>query len=104
MINFKIIILMIIGITCSFPIFANNTKPIACKDFHAFSEIRQQINSLDQAFQWDNPSCKIVGIKSIFPRKNKNGVMQFEKGLQLFVYQDYQLKFICLPGWVCKAW
>jgi len=92
-------LILLIGITFSLPTFAANVKPILCKNFHGLLEIKKQIISLDDKFEWNNPNCKIVGTKSIFPRKSK-----FEKGLQLFVYQDYQLKFICLPGWVCKSW
>lgn len=102
--NIKIISLMLlIGITFSLPAFSTNVKPILCKDFQ-WLEIKKQIISLDDKFEWNNPNCKIVGTKSIFPRKDKLGKMQFEKGLQLLVYQNYKLKFICLPGWVCKSW
>lgn len=88
----------------SLPLFANVIKPFECKNFPGLHRIKSPIHALDQTFAWDNPSCKIVATKSVFPRKNKNGIMQFEKGLQLFVYQNEQLKFICLPGWICKSW
>jgi hypothetical protein len=99
----KNIIWILVGMTLSFSVFANNEKPITCKDFRTL-EIRQPIKTLDQNFQWDSPNCKIVATKSIFPKKDKNGNNQFEKGLQIFIYQDNQLKFICLPGWTCKSW
>ena len=99
----KNIVWVLIGMALSFSSYANIEKPIVCKDFHIL-EIRQQIEALDKQFQWDSPSCELVGTKSIFPRKDKKGIIQFEKGLQLFVYQNRQLKFICLPGWVCKYW
>lgn len=91
--------MLLIGITFSFSTFAANVKPVSCKNVQGLLEIKKQIISLDNKFEWDNPNCKIIGTHSVFPRKNK-----FEKGLQLFVYQDYQLKFICLPSWACKAW
>jgi hypothetical protein len=98
--NLKIFLCMLlIGITFSFPTFANNVKPVFCKDFQGILEAKKQIISLDNKFEWNNPNCKIVGTQSTFPKKAK-----FEKGLQLFVYQDYQLKFICSPGWVCKKY
>lgn len=104
MIKIKSIVWIIIGLAFSSPILANNERPITCKDFHSPLEVKQQIILLDQKFQWDNPGCKIVGTKSIFPRKDKNRIIQFKNGLQLFIYQNNQLKFICLPGWVCKSW
>jgi hypothetical protein len=94
------LLIFFIEITCSFPAFAANTMPIVCKDFKGLSlEVKKQIISLNDKFDWNNPNCKIVATKSIFPKKDK-----FEKGMQLFIYQDYQLKFICLPGWACKSW
>lgn len=97
-------VLLLGCIVYSLSAFADNIKPINCKDFQGFPEIKQKIISIDKAFNLDDTNCKIVGTKSIFPRKNKNGLMQFETGLQIFLYDDYQLKFICLPGWICKPW
>jgi|SRR5579862_6735711 len=96
-------LLILLSICYSLPINAGSTKPINCKDFPGISEIKKII-SIDKGFHWDAPNCKIVATKSIFPRQNHNGIMKFGKGLQLFLYDDYQLKFICLPGWVCKQW
>jgi hypothetical protein len=84
--------------------FADSAKVINCKNSQGFGEIKQKILSIDKTFQWDNANCKMVGIQSLFPKKNDNGVVKFEKGLQVFVYDNDQLKFICLPGWVCNSW
>lgn len=96
-------IAVLVGIALSFPLSAHNEKPVACKEFQIL-EIRQPIKALDQNFQWNNPDCSIVATKSVFPKKDKNGKNQFEKGVQIFIYEDNQLKFICLPGWICKSW
>jgi len=100
----KIFLILLFCIGYSSISFANNTKPLMCKNFHGFPEIKQKIISIDKTFRWDSTDCKIVGTKSIFPGKNKNGMVVFKSGLQIFVYNNYQLKFICLPGWICKAW
>lgn len=101
--NIKIISLLT-GIALSLPVFASEQTPIVCKDFKAFPEVKDKINSLDDKFEWNSPECKIIATKSLLARKDQSGKIHFEKGLQLFFYQNYQLKFICLPGWVCKAW
>lgn len=99
--NFKTVLLtLLIGIIFSFSVFEVNAEPIICKDFKGlFVDVKKQINFLDNKFDWNNPNCKIVATKSVFPKNTK-----FETGLQLFIYQDNQLKFICLPGWICKSW
>ena len=101
-------LILLTGITLSMSVFANNSKPFAynrvCKDFKWFPEVKEKISSLDEKFEWNNPDCKILYTKTLLPRKDESGKFHFEKGLQLFVYQNYQLKFICLPGWICKAW
>src|ERR1700722_10091307 len=104
MTKIKNILLLLICTGYSLSVFANGIRPITCKDSQGFSEIKEKIISIDKTFRWDSLSCNVVGTKSIFPRKNKNGIMKFEKGLQIFVYDNYQLQFICLPGWVCKQW
>ena len=104
MMKIKNLLLILISMGFSLSVFANSANPMICKDVQGFSEVKQKINTMDKSFHWNSPSCRIVGTKSIFPRKNDKGVMQFEPGLQLFVYEDYQLKFICLPGWTCKPW
>jgi len=103
MVKIKNIIWIPIGIIFTSLGFANNAQPIACKDLHDL-EIKPKIQTFDKKFQWNNSNCQIVGTKSVFLKKDKNGVIHFEKGLQLFIYQNKQLKFICLPGWVCKPW
>jgi len=95
----KNIVLMLLAMTISFSAFAAHEKLIACKDLAVLSQVKQRINKLDQQFQWESPSCRIVETRSLFPRQGR-----FEKGVQLFIYQNDQLKFICLPGWVCRAW
>ena len=77
---------------------------LACKDFHDFIQVKQQINALDPHFDWHNKSCTMIGTQSIFPKQEKDGRIHFEKGLQYFVYQNNQLVVICLPGWTCKLW
>lgn len=104
MLKVKNLLLILLYVGCSFSAFGSSVKPITCKDFQGFHEIKQKIISMDKTLHWDSKNCKVVGTKSIFPRKNKNGLMQYEKGLQVFLYDDNQLKFICLPGWVCKPW
>ena len=101
-IKWVLLILACIG----YPIisYANPIKLHLCKDFPGFHEIKRTIASIDKTFRWDTTDCKIIGTKSIFPRKNKNGLMGFATGLQLFIYNNYQLKFICLPGWICHPW
>lgn len=99
----KNFILIIIGMGVSTALFANDGFfRKTCKDFKNL-EVNQRIKALEPTFQLDNPNCEIVATKSIFPRKNANGV-HFEKGIQLFVYQNNKLKFICLPGWQCESW
>lgn len=101
--KFKKFIYVLIGMAYSLTVFADGTNPITCSDFQVPLEIKQRISSFNQKFQWNNSNCKIVATKSIFP-KEKNNVLAYERGFQVFIYQDDQLKYICLPGWVCKAW
>ena len=100
----KNIVLVLIGMAVSFPVLADTLKPLACKKIKTFPEVEQKIELLDKQFSFDSQDCKLVATKSLFPKKDEDGVMKFEKGLQLFIYQNNELKFICLPGWVCKAW
>jgi len=88
----------------SFSSSAANVKMMTCKHSEGFREIKPQITAIAKSFQWQSATCKIVMTKSAFPRKNESGNVTFEKGLQIFVYDNNQLKFICLPGWVCKPW
>lgn len=104
MTKIKSILLLLVCMGYSLFAFADNAKLLTCKDFKGFPGVKQKITAMDQTFKWDSSDCKIVGTTSLFPRKNKNDVMQFEKGLQIFVYDNYHLKFICVPGWICKAW
>ena len=103
MVKLNKVFCFILGVTYSLSVFANNTQPITCQKFQLHG-IEQKINKLDEKFQWNDASCKIVATKSIFPRKDENSKFKYEKGMQVFVYQNYELKFICLPGWNCKAW
>lgn len=103
MIKFKTCLVVLIG-ALSFSAFADNEKLVPCKNFNSLSQVIEQIKSLDQTFQWSSPNCKIVATKSIFPKKEKDGTTQFERGIQLLIYQNNELKFVCLPGWVCKSW
>ena len=98
------IISLLTGIVLSLPVFASDPTPYVCKDFKWFPEAKEKISSLDDKFEWNNPDCKIIASKTLLAKKDESGKFHFEKGLQLFVYQNYQLKFICLPGWICKAW
>ncbi len=96
--------LLLICFMYSFSAFGNTSQPLSCKDFQGFADVKNKIISMDKTFDWNSQNCKIVETDSIFPKKNENGNMKFERGLQIFVYDSYQLKFICLPGWVCKSW
>jgi len=100
----KLFLLTFACIGYSLSTFACPSHPHRCNHFQGFHGIKQQILSIDKTFQWNTPDCKIVGTESIFPRKNKNGTVRFEKGLQVFVYKNDHLKFICVPGWKCNAW
>jgi len=80
---------------------ANNI--ISCKDWQ-FEPMKQKISKYDQNFNWNNPDCKVIASKSLFPKRNNLGNFKFEKGIQAFVYVNNDLKYICLPGWVCKTW
>jgi len=92
---------ILIGLSLSLPAMANEIRPIPCN--HIF-EVKQQIQSIAPNFEWNSPNCQIIGTRSLFPKKGTSGTTHFEKGLQVFVYLDKQLKFICVPGWVCKPW
>src|ERR1700722_14768969 len=99
--SFKnILLVFLISSAFSLPAFSAGLKPIVCKDLRGLIglALRQQVSFADRKFDWNNADCKIIGTKSIFPKKDKLGKVQFEKGLQLFVYQNYKLKFMCLPG------
>lgn len=104
MIKLNKLLYFTLGVTYSFSVFANDIRPITCKEFQTPLEVQQKINKLDQKFEWNNLNCKIIATKSIFPKKYHNEDFKYEKGFQIFVYQDDQLKFICLPGWICKKW
>ena len=45
-----------------------------------FSDVKQQIHSHNPKFKWNSPSCQIIGTKSLFPKKAKDGVVHYEKG------------------------
>lgn len=94
----------VLGSLFSLPAFADKITPVQCKNSQMFPEVKEQILSLNQKVEWNSPNCSIIGTKSIFPKKDQSGKIKLEKGLQLFVYQNNQLQFICLPGWQCKAW
>lgn len=86
------------------PAIASEVKPILCRDFQLSSMVKKEIELLNPRFDWNSSDCKIVGTQSIFPRVQKAELIQFERGVQLFIYEKNQLKFICLPGWNCKPW
>lgn len=92
------------GIVLSFTSFANNLKPISCNLTSHFEEVKEQIAILDPTFSWEGRGCQMIATQSIFPKKNNSGTKTFVHGLQLFIYQNQLLKFVCLPGWVCKKW
>jgi len=102
--NIKNLLIILFTMMLSSAVFAYNEKPIVCKDLHGLSNVKQSIKKLDKKFNWNSSNCKIVGTKSIFPRKNSKKTVSFTSGIQLFIYRNNQLKFICLPGWTCKAW
>jgi hypothetical protein len=97
-------LILLFGVALSISAYAHTSKSITCKDFQGLQDLKQKIISLDEKFDWNSSDCKIVGTRSTFPKKDNHGKFKFENGLQVFVYQDYQLKFICLPGWLCKTW
>jgi hypothetical protein len=97
-------ILVCVTALYSFPLFASPLQPHPCNKGDLFALVKPEIMKLDHDFQWNNSSCQIIATKSAFPKAQNNGIKKFEDGLQLFVYQNYSLKYICLPGWTCKAW
>lgn len=100
----KNLLTLLLAITLSSQIFASDVMRMSCQKFKDFADLKQQVAALDPNFSWQDPNCQIVGTKSIFPKQEKNGKINFAKGLQIFVYQQNKLKFICLPGWECKRW
>lgn len=96
--------LFVVAIAISaFPVYANHIQPSACNT-SPFTEAKSAIIKLNQSFNWNSSDCEIIATKSEFPKQNKLGEWHFADGLQVFVYENKVLKYICLPGWSCKAW
>ena len=96
---------IVLGICVSCTAVADKTRTLSCNTIpETFPGIKHSISKMAPDFDWKKKGCEIVATQSKFPKEHTPGVIKFEKGLQVFVYQDNALKYICLPGWMCKAW
>jgi hypothetical protein len=101
----KSLIITLVLILFPFSLFAYDKQPVMCRNLHFEVEnLKAKVNSIDQNVKWNSQNCKVVYTRSLFPRNQKNGTVRFEHGLELFFYQDNQLKVICIPGWECRKW
>lgn len=98
----KIILASMIGLFSTVS-FAAAIKPVACKDFPMI-QVKQSVQQIAPEMKWEDTSCKIVATKTVFPKKVGTGKIEFNPAMQISVYENGQLKVMCVPGLVCKLW